>query len=51
MEENEENVHPEYAALPECIKCAYTATEYAWLPEEEKQNLIENECMPDCEED
>ena len=37
----------EYAALPEPIKEIYTRQEYLWLSDEQKANLIDQECDPE----
>lgn len=37
----------EYAALPEPIKEIYTRQEYLWLSDEQKANLIDQECEPE----
>lgn len=41
----------EYDALPEALKTIYTPKEYAWLPPERRARLIEDETMPEVEED
>ena len=41
----------EYEELPECIKHTYSEKEYAYLPQELKRTLIDDECLPDVEED
>lgn len=43
--------HPDYDALPEPIKHAYSPKEYAVLPDELKKTLVDDECMPDEPED
>jgi len=42
--------HPDYDSLPEAIKYVYTAKEYAWMGDEQRAELVENECMPDPED-
>lgn len=39
----------QYDQLPECIKQNFTAVEYAWLPDDQKCNLIQTETEPECE--
>lgn len=41
----------EYEALPASLQLIYTPKEYAWLPPEIRAKVIEQECMPDVEED
>lgn len=43
--------HPDYEKLPQCIKILYTEKEYAWLPESEKQNIIQDNTMPETYND
>lgn len=51
--------HPDYDKLPECMKndeynsnpTGYTAKEYAWLPQPLKDNLLEDETMPETYDD
>jgi len=51
--------HPDYEALPECLKnddmngnpSGYTAKEYAWLPQPLKNSLLEDETMPETYDD
>jgi len=43
--------HPDYDQLPECIKCMYTPKEYAWLPAQEKRNIIEDNTLPEVFDD
>ena len=40
--------HPDYDALPECIKAEYTPKEYAWLPQPLKDSLLEDETTPEA---
>jgi hypothetical protein len=37
-----------YLALPIAIRMNYTRDEYAWLPDANKANLIQNECEPEA---
>ena len=37
----------DYEQLPEPIKLSYTRAEYLWLSEDEKANLITQECEPE----
>ena len=39
--------HPEYDALPESIKDIYSPEEYAWLSDEQRENLMELETCPE----
>jgi len=43
--------HPEYDALPDCIKHVYNPCEYAWLTNDQRSHLIESECCPEPEPD
>jgi len=43
--------HPDYNVLPEPIKVLYTQEQYAWMSDEQRMNLVENECLPEVEED
>ena len=44
-------VHPGYDDLPVPIKELYTAEEYTWLSNQDRESLIERECTPEAEED
>jgi len=41
--------HPDYDALPEGVKLLMTPKEHAWLGDEERNRIIERECMPDMD--
>ena len=41
----------DYDTLPETIKASISRTGYAWLSDEEKARFVEDECLPDWEED
>jgi len=43
--------HPDYDQLPEAIKSSLTPKEYAWLPDEERNNLQDEMTLPEVEED
>ena len=43
--------HPDYDALPEGIKAMYTPKEYAWLPQPLKDNIIDDNVLPEVIED
>lgn len=43
--------HPDYEELPKAIQCLYSPKEYAWLPEEEKRNIINDNTMPETFDD
>jgi len=43
--------HPEYDALPASIKLIYSAEEYAWLTDEQREGLMERETCPEPEDD
>lgn len=43
--------HPDYDGLPEPIKVLYTPSEYAWMSDEQRRTLVEDECLPEVEED
>jgi len=47
---NYEN-HPDYDNLPEAIKADITRKEYAWMPDELRNNLERDMTTPDYEED
>jgi len=36
-----------YDKLPLSIQCMYARTEWLWLSDAEKADLVTNECMPD----
>lgn len=37
----------DYACLPESIKSIYSRQEYLWLSEQQKADLIQQECEPE----
>jgi len=39
--------HPYYDSLPEPLKEAYTEEEYAWMSDEQRNSLEEEECNPE----
>jgi len=39
--------HPDYEKLPEVLRHAYSAEEYAWLSDDQRNYLIESECYPE----
>lgn len=41
----------EYDQLPVCIKCMYTLDEWAWLPADEKRNIIDDNTLPEVTND
>jgi len=38
-----------YEELPECIRQYYTESQYLWLSDEEKRDLIQTETQPEAE--
>ena len=42
-----ENAQDDYEQLPEPIKMIYTRTEYLWLSDAEKADLVQRECEPE----
>ena len=40
-----------YEDLPDPIKHSYSENEYKWMSDDAKTKLIENECLPEVEED
>jgi hypothetical protein len=45
------NYHPDYENLPEVLKAQYTPEQYAWLGDEQRRTLQEDETTPDWEEE
>ncbi len=43
--------HPDYEALPKVVQSAITPKEYAWLPDAERNRLIEDLTLPEVAED
>lgn len=39
--------HPDYNKLPTPIKMNISEKEYAWLTDEQRENLLEDLCNPD----
>ena len=39
--------HPDYEALPKAIKNMYTPEDHAWLGDEDRERLIEEEYYPE----
>ncbi len=50
-EANTDLKHPDYHLLPECVKSAFSEREYAAMPHQERNSLIEDITMPDYEEE
>lgn len=42
---------PKYDDLPELIKNLYSPKDYAWLPDDQKRNIVSDNCMPELHED
>lgn len=43
--------HPDYEKLPEAIKAQVSEKEYAWLPESDRQRVVDEFTMPEATED
>lgn len=43
--------HPEYDRLPRCIRYLYNPKEFAYLPEIEKRNIIDDNTLPELFDD
>lgn len=41
-------VPPWYDSLPASIKAMYSAEQYAWMSDEDKATLIQDECTPEA---
>lgn len=41
----------EYERLPEAIKSMITPKEFMWMPDEERNNILEDMTLPEVEED
>jgi len=44
-------VHPDYDGLPDPIKSVYSPEEYAWLTDEQRENVIDDEVYPEPNDD
>ncbi len=42
--------HPDYQKLPDVIQSAVSPKEYAWMPDAERNRLIEDLTLPEVEE-
>lgn len=42
--------HPDYENLPKVIQSAITPKEYAWLPDAERNRLIDDMTLPEAED-
>ncbi len=42
--------HPDYETLPKVIQSAVSPKEYAWMPDAERNRLIEDLTLPEVEE-
>lgn len=47
MDESSRNGSDSYDQLPECIRQYYSRNEYLWLSDDQKAQLIEQECEPE----
>ena len=43
--------HPDYESLPEAIRHDVTDEEFAWMTDEQRENVMDDFCCPEPEED
>lgn len=48
---NKPFTHPDYEKLPEAIKAQVSEKEYAWLPESDRQRVVDEFTMPEATDD